>query len=411
MKRIGILNFPGHMNQGANLTAYALQKALLEMGHVAENLHLRSNYLVVKNPRYTDFADKNIVMTKTDAWGEYSMQQYNKDFDTFIVGSDQVWRHIDGETMFAWKTNLEQCFYLGFAEPGKRRIAMAASFGRNDYSAPDSVRMRSAEELRRFAAVSVREKSAIKLVKQIADVEATQVIDPVFYLNAADWNKFAAPLRSENSKGFIAYNSFFSDETIEEMENEINGGDKFVALLGGDTSEWLANIRDARFVISDSYHVCCFCLIYGTPFAALTQQNQGKARFIELAEYFGFSPERIIDTTETQNLAQAVKSIIELPFDREAIHKKIAEGKEISYNWLKASLDAPVPEWSGTPYHKATSAEIRKETHANLQWKQRRHYLIRYYAYTLLYFTCPLKRKRIREKYSKYSKLVANFSW
>lgn len=411
MKHIGILNFPGHMNQGANLTAYALQHSLQAMGHKAVNLHLRCNYVITKNALYTDFADKNILMTDKDSWGEYTMQQYNDDFDTFIVGSDQVWRHIDGETMFAWKTALEQCFYLGFAEPGKRRIAIAASYGRSDYSAPDSVRERSAEELRRFAAISVREKSAINLVKQIANVDAVQVIDPVFYLSADDWNKFAAPYRSENSKSFIAYNSFFSNEAIEKMEMEINGGDKFTPLLAGNTAEWLANIRDARFVISDSYHVCCFCLIYGTPFASLTRQNQGKARFVELAEYFGISQERIIDTTETQDLTQAIKSIMELPFNREAIHQKIAEGKAISYNWLKAALDAPIPEWSGSPYHKATIAERRKEKRANTQWQRRKHYITRYLAYKILYFTCPLKRKKIREKYATYSKIYTNLSW
>lgn len=411
MKRIGILNFPGHLNQGANLTAYALQKVLIDMGYEVANLHLRDNYAFAKNPQYTDFSDKNIIITENDAWGEYSMQQYNDDFDTFIVGSDQVWRYINGEKMFAWKTSLEPCFYLSFAQPGKRRIAMAASFGRSDYSAPETVRKRSAEELRRFSAISVREPSAINIVKQIADVEVTQVIDPVFYLNAEDWNAFASPLSSERKTGFIAYNSFFSQETILKMEQAINGGEKFVSLLAGDTSEWLANIRDARFVISDSYHVCCFCLIYGTPFAALTRQDQGKARFVELAEYFGFSAERIIDTTETEDITKAVKAIIDLPFDKDHLHANVEEGKKVSYNWLKAALDAPIPEWSGAPYRKATAIRCQIEKWTNSQWKNRKLAYIKYFVYKLLYFTCPMKRHRIREKYNTYRNIVTKFIW
>lgn len=411
MKHIGILNFPGHMNQGANLTAYALQHALRAMGHKAVNLHLRCNYVARKNPQYTDFADKNILMTEKDSWGEFSMQQYNDDFDTFIVGSDQVWRHIDGEEMFAWKTVFEPCYYLGFAKPGKRRIAIAASFGRSDYSAPEEIRFRCAQELKRFAAISVRELSAINLVKQIADVKVEQVVDPVFYLSADEWNAFATPSHPEDKKEFIAYNSFFSRETIQEMEEKLNGGEKFTALLTGNTADWLANIRDASFVISDSYHVCCFCLIYGTPFAALTQQNQGKARFTELAEYFGFSPARIIDTTETDDLVKAVKTIMELPFDKEAIHQKIEAGKTISYNWLKKALDAPIPEWSGSPYREATSSERRKEMRANAQWRQQRRLNMRYQVCRILYYTCPFIRKRIREQYYKFRDFVKNFSW
>lgn len=411
MEKVGLLNFPGHLNHGANLTAYALQRAVSRMGYYAANLHLHDNNAVEKRPQYTDFADKNIRMTEVESWGEYGMQRYNKEFDTYIVGSDQVWRYIDGEYMFAWKTHHEPCFYLGFAAPGKRRIAMAASFGRDDYNAPEPVRKRCAEELKRFAAISVREKSAVKLVREIADVEVEQVIDPVFYMSAEEWNEFATPVQEGSKGSFVAYNSFFSGETIEELERELAEGQRLVPLLAGDTSEWLGNIRDARFVISDSYHVCCFCLIYGTPFVALSRKDQGKARFDELAEYFGFSPNRIIDTTEVLDLPAAIRKVMELPHDPQAIWNKIAEGKEKSFNWLKNALTAPVPEWSGSAFRKASFWEIWKEKRQNLQYKLRKHIDIRYYAYLVLYYTCPFKRTRIRERHQKYTRIKHNYTW
>lgn len=411
VRNVGILNFPGHMNQGANLTAYALQHTLRSMGCNAANLHLMSNYVLVKDSKYTDFADAHIRMTEKKSWGEFSMQQYNKDFDTFIVGSDQVWRYIDGEGMFGWKTYLEPCYYLGFAESGKRRIAMAASFGRDDYSAPEPVRKRCGEELKRFAAISVREKSAVDMVKAIADVEVAQVIDPVFHLSAAEWNAFAAPVQPGRKGSFVAYNSFFSGETIKELELKLNGGKAFVPLLAGNTKDWLANIRDARFIISDSYHVCCFCLIYGTPFAALSCKDQGKARFDELAEYFGFDSRRIIDTSEVTDLAHEIRGIMELPFDAESIWKKIADGSECSKRWLQDALDAPVPEWSGSSFVKASSASVRKERMANRQARMQRAKKIRYYVCALLYYICPFRRAWINDKYASLSRIVRNFSW
>lgn len=409
MAYVGILNFPGHMNQGANLTAYALQCAVKELGHEAINLHLHDNYVVQKIPEYTDFADKNIRMTKTEAWGEYGMQQFNRDFDTYIVGSDQVWRHIEGD--FSWKTSHEFCFYLGFAEPGKRRIAMAASFGLDDYRAPESVKARCAEELKRFSAVSVREKSAINLVKNIADVKVEQVVDPVFYLSADDWNEFATPANEEHKGKFIAYNSFFSRETIAEIERGLPGGDRLVSLLAGNTAEWLGNIRDARFVISDSYHVCCFCLIFGTPFVALSCKNQGKARFDELAEHFGFSPRRIINTEEVQDIPTAIREVMNLPHDPQPIWEKIAQSKEISYNWLKNALTAPIPEWSGSPFRKAGILDILKEKLRNQQYKSRKRILLKYYVSMLLYYTCPFKRTFINKKYKLFSWAKHHPSW
>lgn len=410
IKHIGLLNFPGHMNHGANLTAYALQHTLIEMGHRVANLHLHDNNVPVKNPKYTDFADRNIIMSEVDSWGEYTMQRYNSDFDTFIVGSDQVWRYVDGESMFAWKNALEPCFYLGFAEPGKRRIAMAASFGRSDYSAPEVMKKRSEEELKRFAAISVREASAVNLVKQIADVEVTQVIDPVFFLTADDWNTFARPI-SENKTEFIAYNSFFSHKIVQKLEENLNKGNKFKELLAGNTSDWLADIRDARFVISDSYHVCCFCLIYGTPFAALTENELGKARFVELSEYFDFSPARIIDIKGTEDLTEVIKSIMNLPFDHKSILKKIMDGRDKTYNWLKEAIATPVPKWSGAAFKKATVLQRWNEKYTNSQWKRQQHFIIRYLAYKILYYTCPMKRQIICEKYRKYRDVITNFSW
>lgn len=411
MTRVGILNFPGHMNQGANLTSYALQRIVKGMGYEVANLHLHDNYVMEKIPNYTDFSDSYISMTSDEAWGEYGMQQFNRYFDVFIVGSDQVWRHIEGESMFAWKTLHEFCFYLGFAKPGKRRIAMAASFGRDDYSASAIVRKRCAEELKRFAAVSVREKSAINLVKNIADVKVEQVVDPVFYLSADDWNEFATPANEEHKGKFIAYNSFFSRETIAEIERGLPGGERLVSLLAGNTAEWLGNIRDARFVISDSYHVCCFCLIFGTPFAALSCKNQGKVRFDELAEHFGFSPSRIINTEEVQDIPTAIREVMNLPHDPQPIWEKIAQSKEISYNWLKNALTAPIPEWSGSPFRKAGILDILKEKLRNQQYKSRKRILLKYYVSMLLYYTCPFKRRKIREKYRKYNWIKHHLSW
>ena len=410
-RRVGVLNFPGHMNQGANLTAYALQRTLKLMGCEVANLHLMSNYAHSKDARYTDFADENVCMTAAKSWGEFSMQQYNKDFDTFIVGSDQVWRYIDGEWMFGWKTYLEPCYYLGFAEPGKRRIAMAVSFGRDDYSAPEPVQKRCAEELKRFCAISVREKSAVGIVRNIADVEVEQVIDPVFHMRASEWDEFATPAQPGRKGSFVAYNSFFSGETIKELEQGLNDGKAFVPLLAGSTKDWLANIRDARFIISDSYHVCCFCLIYGTPFVALSRRDQGKARFDELAEYFGFDSRRIIDTTEVTDLVQAIREVMELPFDAEAVWERIADGREISLRWLQNALNAPVPEWSGPAFVEATPAAVRREKRENWQVKMQKADTFRYYVYTLLYYTCPFMRDRINDRYARYSRIVKNFCW
>lgn len=409
MARIGILNFPGHMNQGANLTAYALQKVLQDWGHEAVNLHLRNNYRPEKEPIYTDFADANIRITSQSAVGETSMQIFNSQFDTFIVGSDQVWRNTS-ESMFTWKTCMESCFHLAFAAPGKRRIAVAASFGRDEYNQNPEVRRQFAQELRRFTAISVREKSGVEILKEIGDFETTVLIDPVFYIDEKQWYQFADAKRYEG-RSLMAYNAFFHQEEVHLLQKEMSDEFDFVDVCTGNTAQWLAYIRDARFVVTDSFHVCCFCLIFGTPFACLSNAGFGRARFEELAETFHFSKERIIDSDKVENLAEEVRRLMLLPYDTAEIKQAILQGREKAHVWLKSALAAPVPAWSGPDFVWKSRKEIREEQMANNLWK--RHYLSQrnLRIARILLRISPFFRKKLRAKIEKHELLLRRYSW
>lgn len=397
------------MNQGANLTSYALQKLLLDWGNDAVNMHLHSNYKDLKEPNYTRFADQNINITAQSATGPVSMQIFNKYFDTFIVGSDQVWRNM-GEEMFAWKNNIESCFHLSFAAPGKRRIAVAASFGRDDYTSDKTERESFARELSRFTAISVREKSGARLLKELGNFEAEVLIDPVFYLDADIWHAFAAE-KMERKRPMLAYNSFFHQSEMKEIQSSMADKYDFVDLCAGDTAQWLANIRDASFVVTDSFHVCCFCLIFGTPFACLSNAGFGLPRFLELAETFHFSPERIINPECTQNLGNDVQRIIELPYDDSAVQCAIAEGRTKAHTWLRAALQCPVPEWTGPAFVKASRAEIDAERRADNRWRRRYYSIRNLKLIKWLLRVSPFFRKRLKTKKEKHEKLLREYSW
>lgn len=397
------------MNQGANLTAYALQKLLRDWGHDAVNMHLHTNYRNQKEPEYTDFADANIKITERHAAGPVSMQIFNQQFDTFIVGSDQVWRNA-AEEMFSWKTRVESCFHLSFAAPGKRRIAVAASFGRGDYTQDSAEREAFSQELRRFAAISVREKSGQTILKELGNFEAEVLIDPVFYLDPSVWHSFAAK-KTERKRPLLAYNSFFHQSEMAEIQAALSAKFDFVDVCSGCTAQWLADIRDACFVVTDSFHVCCFCLIFGTPFACLSNAGFGQARFQELAETFNFSPERIIDPADTDCLAAEIRRIMELPYDDEAVQKAICHGRSKAHAWLRDALQSPVPEWSGPGFARATQAEITAEQYSDNRWL-RLHYSRRNLSICkLLLRISPFFRSKLKAKKEKHERLLQEYPW
>lgn len=410
MSRIGILNFPGHNNHGANLTAYALQKLLRDWGHHAVNLHLLCNYAQKKNPLYTEFSDRHIEITPYAAEGINNMYRYNGDFDTFIVGSDQVWRAPD-EKIFYWKHPFDPCFRLAFAAPDKRRISVAASFGHGEYHTNQQDEALFGQELKRFTAISVRERSGVPIVERLCGQTPQLLIDPVFYLPQEEWHALALPEEDNAHVGCIAYNSFFHKESIRTLQDSLPEGTELYNLLSGDTKQWLAGIRDARFVITDSFHVTCFCLMFHTPFMCLTNAEQGATRFYELADTFAFSPERVVIAEETDDIAAAVTRIMNLPLDTASIDHAIEHGRETAHRWLKKALEAPVPPWSGEPYRVPGLKERLQEKRCSVQYRRQLRHRLRATLFRLALLFLPYKRDRLRYKLQRERGILAGIPW
>ena len=106
--------------------------------------------------------------------------------DAYIVGSDQVFNPVNNEG--------NPGFLLDFVPAEKRRIAYAASFGREDFS--DGYAQMLKSHLPQFDALSVREGSGAETVKRIADVDAQVVLDPTLLHNAEEYRPLMEEERS-----------------------------------------------------------------------------------------------------------------------------------------------------------------------------------------------------------------------
>ena len=413
MLRIGILNFAGHLNHGANLTAYALQQAFSQLGHEAHNLHLHCNSARHKLEIFTKFADEHIKLSSRCAAGVGDMQKFNKDYDVFVVGSDQVWREADApDSYWVWKTPHYACYHLAFAEPGKRRLAVAASFGNEEYNAPEYIKASLSRELKQFAAISVREQSAVGIVKHLTGVDARQLIDPVFYITPAEWEKFCRNAdNGEVQKGRIAYNCFYHHNEMAEILEPLQVDYDTYDLCSGDTYAWLTAIRDSDFVITDSFHVMCFCLIFETPFVCLAPAGQGEARFFSMSQLTGFPKSRVLCANKVSDLPGAIRAIMNEPLDWESIRQNISSLRQEACAWLQESLTLPLPPWSGNPYRHASSRGKRHELKDNAAAHvchivRRNRAIVRF----LLAFS-PIARTFLKRKKAFYDELLAKFAW
>lgn len=263
----------------------------------------------------------------------------------FIVGSDQVWRY----TQTQYLEDLP-FFFLSFAtqETRKCSIAYAASFGTDEWEANAEVTQICTSLAKDFKAISVREHSGVHICKNVLGVEAVQMPDPTLLLTKEEYSDFIKSRRTKSydTPCFAAY-MLDEDKGIQQILDCISSQlstplqhltshpkakrirDRFPLSV----QQWLRYIRDAKFLVTDSFHGCVFAIIFNVPFVCLGNQDRGSARFLSLLETFNLR-NRLI---ENRSIEQIIR-ILNTPVDWDQINKIKAREAERGIHFLKSNL-------------------------------------------------------------------------
>lgn len=282
--KVAILNFHSeHSNFGAILTAFALNKALNTMGYSAYNINYKLPWIDVSQEDYfKDFRERYIPETQLCETYE-DFQQLNKDFDSFIVGSDQVFRP-------EFTKRLWYVHFLNFVEPTKRRIACSASFGFDTFKGDVLDKSQFSYNLKKFDRISVREDNAVNLLHNLCGCSAEHILDPVFFLNDTQWRELIVEPNNEDLGKLISYSiGAYNFNAISKLTPSYKSIRHICNL---DT--WLKALDSAEHVVTDSFHGCCFCLILGTPFTILVGERTPLARITSLLNTFKIPHEKIL---------------------------------------------------------------------------------------------------------------------
>lgn len=324
--RIGIITLPLHANYGGILQAYALQTTLERMGHEVKVIEQRrkkrriplakvpyviarrtlAKYIKGKNIRIFDehYYNTNFPIWCTNT-GKFIKKHIHRDivdsfkdikeddFDAYVVGSDQVWRPSYFNTMLG---SVEIPF-LGFTNDWTvKRIAYAASFSVDNWEYNNIDGQRAKDLARKFDAVSVREDSGVGLCKRYLDVDAKHVLDPTMLLDAADYLKLLDNMVAKPSNGDLFTYILNEDETklkvIGDAEQKFNlkrfsvGADFGLTKVQPPVEQWLQAFKDAKLVITDSFHGTVFSILFHKPFIVLGNKARGNSRIESLLKTF-----------------------------------------------------------------------------------------------------------------------------
>lgn len=261
----------------------------------------------------------------------------------YIVGSDQIWRD------FSYKDPKRDIgfFFLNFLEKSKvNRIAYAASFGRNSLSESKitpEVKAYLDPLIKMFDAVSVRELSAQKIVRDEWGVDADPVIDPTMLLTKADYSRIISRSVQNLSPvdGCFAYLIGVTNENEQLLKKAERYIDKQVYRIDlADYSgplppveQWLLGLRDAELAVVDSFHGAVFSIINNTNFVVLENKGSGMERMINLLDTFNIEG-RIIKHSDVNSFA--FEDLGEIDWAR--VNKKLDTLRAKSAEWLLKAI-------------------------------------------------------------------------
>ena len=336
-RNVAVLNFHWEtVNFGAVLTAYALNKGLRGMGFDVRNIDFRTDLPRVlakpPNAKFDEFRRRHIPSTQRVGSAK-ALKNLNARYASFVVGSDQVWN----PSIVGW---YKEAYFLLFANPDKRIVSAAASFG------VDPVAMYERGLLKRLMgacdAVGVREASAGEIISALG-VPVKVVADPVFLLRREEWLSLSMTAKRPCGPDVVVwyavnpYGKRGLDEYFRAHKGELEGRlCRLDAALG--IEEWLASVSQAPLVLTDSFHGVCFAVIFNRPFAVLVSRGPKSGRMRELLEQLGLEERMFDDPAKMPSVAELGR-----PLDDDAIQKRLDAMRNGLAQFLKEALSAPVP--------------------------------------------------------------------
>lgn len=352
MKKIAIMSLPLSNNFGGIWQFFALNMAIKELGFNPKALNLclmdnkKSYHLLNSFKNYIKkginsinqnlkfdlyrpnilrknvltFLNKNLDLTK-QIYSFNELRDVLKEFDCIVLGSDQIFKP-SFFVQFSPFCGLD--FFDG------KKIAYAGSFGGNKFLGDIKTFKNSYEK---FDFLSVRESSGVDIFKNTFNLKAKLCLDPTFLI---DFNRYF-DFKKINKEYILFYNLDF-DEKKEDFKKRLAKRlnldviDIYGEKANLDPLEWLNLIKNAKFILTDSFHGCVFSIIFKKNFLAFVNNDRGNSRFIDLFNMLDLKEQ------EVNYLLLKDDYINVRNIDYERVYKILDKKKQESIEFLKKSL-------------------------------------------------------------------------
>lgn len=374
----------GHTNYGTSLVGYALLKKLQQLGYNVEVInYIKHPTLIqkiewvvnaircgeIKNvlarfteksklAKYPNYAVGIAERTKAvesykarkfiplfkDYMGYGSLCVGSKNYKAVVVGSDQVWTPMGLTTKF---------YNLLFVDDNIRKVAYASSFGVSEI--PSFQHKATGAYLDRFYKIGVREQKGKDIVDSLSHKGAQVVVDPTMLLDSKEWSeeikdskiKMNVPyifcyflgtnMEARKAANELKAKTGYKIVTLRHMDEYIPEDERFGDYVPYDVdpNDFLAYIKNAAYVCTDSFHCSAFSIQFHKPFMtfyrfAVGSKTGRNSRIDSLFNMMGISRTHIYNDDISK---------IDEPIEWKEVDRKLEYFREESLFFLKSALE------------------------------------------------------------------------
>ena len=312
-KKLGLILAYRGVNYGMLLQAYATQQFIERQGFKTEILeYTRTSYKHIrftpwlpvyaadeflkkikknkqKKTEYLDEVHKNNISERKTVSNKFietsltnrrvikgieALEAAGKEYDGVLIGSDQIW---PPDSAFGNFTTLR------FVPDSINKISYATSLGVSSY--PYYCRSSAAQFWKRINHLSVREEQGKRIIQDICNIPVEVVVDPTYLFTGNEWKELIPEeqivagdyilcyflgatkehktlARKFADKRGMKLVSILSTESVSDID--LSYADEIIT--GRGPNDFINLIRNAKYVLTDSFHGVAFSVINNKQF-------------------------------------------------------------------------------------------------------------------------------------------------
>ncbi len=368
--KVGIMSMQRVANYGSFLQAYGLKKEIEKLGHLVEfvdyqvelSLVMDSGDIEAKNNvnkvkkilrmlsfEYRKYRKKQIKMNKT--FNEFQIQyhrsflpmlnvtkekKYLPELDILVIGSDEVFNCTQKGDMVGYSRQL-----FGKNNRANKLLSYAASFGSTTMEKLQyyDIEKEVGDLLKEFDQISVRDDNSANIISKLCGGEPCKNIDPVLLYDFPEVDDITIDLK--NYIVVYAYADRIKENEAIAIQKFAKERNKKILTLGfwqpfadeyvlANPMEVLAYVKNADFVITDTFHGTVFSIKYQIPFGTIIRESN-RQKIEDLLNTFDLKNHEIANI-------ENMHSILENRIEKEKIMEILKMEQTKARSYLKDNL-------------------------------------------------------------------------